>query len=169
MSTPGDVGWIVQHDFASWWIRWAQQRKYGKHAPEARYNHCFLVVGTAGEIIEADPSGIALGNLSEYAGTEMVLRTPPYAPGDAAVAVAAAHELLDAGDRYGFLVMGSLAVAMLTGTKLRIGIKGTQVCSGAVSYEVTRANIDVGQDEEYNTPADVMHVAGAQAWAVGSP
>lgn len=121
------------------------------------------MVGTAGEIIEADPGGISTGNLSEYTGTEMALRRPPY-PFGAGMAVEAAQELLAAKDHYGWLVIVSVALAMLTGTKVRIGIKGTQICSGAVSYEETRAGVDVGEDEEFNTPADVMHVSNVQGW-----
>lgn len=162
MSTPGDVGWVEQQDVTSWWIRFAQRRKYGKDAPEAQWNHVFLVSGSQGEIIEADPSGVSNGNLSEYSGATVALRRPPYVK-TAPTAVMAMRALI--GRRYGFLTIASVAISMLTGTKLRFGLSGTEICSGAVSYALTRANLDMGLDCEFNTPADVMHIAIAQNWA----
>ena len=161
-AQAGDVGWVEQQDFTSWWIRFAQHRKYGKDASEAQWNHVFMVSGAQGEIIEADPSGVSAGNLSEYSGATVTLRRPAYTGAAPFTAVAAMRKLQ--GDKYGFLTIASVALSMLTGTKLRFGLSGTEICSGAVSYALTRANIDMGLDCEFNTPADVMHIAIAQQW-----
>ena len=173
MSQPGDVFWVEQHDFVSWAIRFAQRVKYHGN-PCAAWNHCGLVVGFNGEISEADPTGMALGNLTEYGGVQMAIRRPPYQqpwedsgqlmPGGATMAVTASQELVEKHEKYGFLSILSVSLALLTGTKLRLGVSGHQICSGAVSYALTRANIDMGDDEEWNTPADVMAIADAQKW-----
>lgn len=164
-SLPGDVGFASQPGFINWWIRFAQRRKYGKYSPAARWNHVFMVTGNNGELIQADARGMVRGNLKDYAHQTIELRGPHYGPGEAAIAAYAMEELLAAHDHYGFLTIASVALSMLTETKLRFGIDGTEICSGAVSYALTRANIDVGQDAEFNTPADLFSYAIAQNWA----
>ena len=178
VSAPGDIFFVRQSGWTSFFIRFAQRVKYHKGNPCAQWNHVGMVVGTAGEIIEADPSGVARGNLTEYATTDMLLMRPWYQPAwedsglvhldGSQAAVAAMEELLAEGTRYGFLSIFSVALALLTATKLRFGIDGTEICSGAVSYALTRANIDMGQDESFNTPADVSFIANQQYWTTVS-
>lgn len=166
MSVPGDVGFACQPGFINWWIKFAQRRKYGKNSPAAKWNHTFMVTSYQGDLVQAVSSGMEKGHLADYAGQDIELRRPPYAAGEAANAVAATEELWADHSRYGMLTIASVALSLLTGTKLRFGLDGTEICSGAVSYALTRANVDVGQDAEFNTPADVYSYALAQKWAV---
>lgn len=156
MPQAGDIGFVSQHDFTAWWIRFAQRRKYGKASPAARYNHVFMVIDDAGSIIQADPTGVELGHLSQYHGVDFVIKRPAYGPGEAANAVAAMREQL--GTHYGWLTIASVGLMLLTGTRLRFGLAGTEICSGAAAYAMTRANMDCGQDETYDTPADLYSV-----------
>lgn len=166
VSTPGDVYWANQPGFVPWWIKLAQKRKYGANAPEALFNHVFMVVGTQGEIIEANAPGMERGNLSDYGPDDkLACRRPAYTGFGARIAVAAMEELLARKDHYNYLAILSVAIAMLTGTRIRLGISGEEICSGAVAYALTRANIDCGDDESWATPADLMHEAIVQGWA----
>jgi len=68
------------------------------------------------------------------------------------------------GDKYGFLEIVSEALAFFNGTKLRFGIEGQHICSGAVSDACQQGGIDMGDDDEWNSPADVMKIALDQKW-----
>ncbi len=151
----GDIGFVEQRDFTSWWIRFAQRRKYG-NVPAAKYNHAFMCADEQGVIIEANPSGVAVDHISKYAGVDVVFKRPPYAVGAAAIAVRAMRSYV--GERYGFLTIACVALSMLTGSRLRFGIAGTEICSGACADALTRANIDCGPDPTYDTPADLYSI-----------
>ena len=166
VSTPGDVYWANQAGFIPMMIRVAQRKKYGAHNNAALYNHCFMVVGYNGEIVQANAGGIERGNLSNYGPADkLTARRPPYAPLEDVNATAAMRELLLAHTSYGWLTIASCGLSLLTGTKLRFGIDGTEICSGSVAWALTRANIDCGEDENFDTPADLFHIATTQGWA----
>ena len=149
----GDVGFLSKRgDVIAALIRFAQRHKYGD-VPAAHYNHVFMVADSDGAIIEALPSGVTLSNVSEYAGLDFVIKTPPYAPGEAANAVAAMRASI--GDSYGFLTFVSVALTLMTGTRLRFGLAGTEICSGDAADALTRANVDCGPDATFDTPADL--------------
>ncbi len=160
---PGDVGWVSQKGWQDALIRWAQHRKYGD-SPAASFNHVFLVTGPD-EVIQANASGVAVGKLSAYGpADQLTLRHPPYGElGANLTAVSAARELL--GTKYGYWTIACEAISLLTGTRLRFGLEGTEICSGLVAYALTRANIDLGEDELFSTPADIFATAIQQAWA----
>jgi len=148
----GDIGFVSQHDFTAWWIRFAERRKYGK-STAAHYNHVFMVTDDLGTIIQADPSGVEYGHISAYRGQDFVLKTPPYGPGDAEIAVQAMKSFV--GEKYGWLTIASVGLSLLTGTRLRFGLAGTEICSGAAADAMTRANVDCGPDATFDTPADL--------------
>ena len=176
MSAPGDVFFVEQHDWVSWWIRFAQKRKWGSKNPVALWNHCGLVVGTDGEVIQANPGGMGAGNLTEYALTQTTILRPPYQPAwedsglvhldGSRIACAAMEELLANHDHYGWWTIFSVALTLMTGTRLRFGVANCLICSGAVSYALTRANIDVGDDSDWNSPSDLMDYALTGKWQV---
>ena len=160
-AQAGDVGFVHQTDWIDRIIQWAQARKYGKRSEAARFNHCFLMVSDL-SLIEAQSGGVVQRDLTEYIGMDVEFWRPLYAPGNDVVAVSAMRELM--GQRYGFLTILCEALCFLTGTKLRFGLQGTEICSGAVSYALTRANVDVGVDEAFNSPADLASAAFVQGW-----
>jgi len=80
---------------------------------------------------------------------------PPYGPAGAAPCVAAMRELAAHREGYGWVGILSEVLMFLTGSKLRLGLQGTDFCSGAAAYALTRADIDMGTDEEWDAPATV--------------
>lgn len=134
-------------------IQFAQRVKYGKNSPAAQFNHVFFVSDDVGGIIQANQSGVERGHLSQYTGQTYELKRPPYGPGGAQEAVAAMTEQL--GECYGFLTIACVALALLTGTKLRFGISGQEICSGSCADALTRGGVDCGPDCSFDTPADL--------------
>lgn len=166
MYQPGDVGFSSNHDFTGSCIRWAQARKYGRGSQEARFNHTFMIINVRGDLIEAQSSGVVQRNMSEYpaASADFEVYRPPYVLGGGQIAADAMTEAL--GEQYGFMIIASEAIVFLTATRMRFGRHGTAICSGKVSYALTRANIDVGDDMTYNSPADVTHYRIGQHWTL---
>lgn len=158
------MGFVSNHDFNDRCIQWAQARKYGKGSVESKFNHTFLMVSPL-SLVEAQAGGVVRRDLTEYTlGTagDFEIWRPPYFTGAGDIAASAMQDLV--GRSYGFLTIASEGLCFLTGTKLRFGLSGQEICSGAVSYALTRANINVGDDEAFNSPADVRHVAIQQGW-----
>lgn len=162
---PGDVGFV--HDPASfpspnWWIRFAESRKYGKITgplSPAYWNHCFLV--TADAIIEATPQGVVRSSVDEYVNRDHVLVTPKYQSvsfRDRAVEAAESS----VGQRYGYSFIFADALSLVFNSALRIGFIKHHTCSGALARWLTVGGIDMGDFEEWNSPADdwsVLHAA----------
>jgi|SRR5579859_6678252 len=170
-AQPGDVLFVSQRDWTAFFIKLAQRFKY-HGSPAARFNHVALITDDFGGLVQANQSGVERGNLSGYKGQDIEIRRPPYGPvgnlsnGESANAVLAMHELL--GDSYGWIAIACVALTLLTGTRLRFGVQNTLICSGAVSFALTRANVDVGDDSDWNSPADLMAIAIAGNWMVVS-
>ncbi len=162
---PGDVGLAHGPGLVDWAIRFAETRRYGKKSQEARWNHAFMITNAAGGLIEAAGRGMQSNTMEkEYAHGDFIVLRPPYPCGGADRAVTTMTKLLNDKDRYGYLEIASEALAFLTQTKLRFGFAGQQICSGAVSYALDQGGIPMGEDEEWNSPADVMHIAIQQEW-----
>jgi hypothetical protein len=161
---PGDVGLTHGSGPVDWAIRFAEARRYGAKSPEARWNHAYMIVDSAGGLVEAQGRGVVRDTMDhEYANAEYVILRPPYPPGGADKAVAAMEGMV--GSKYGYVEIVSEALAFMTQTKLRFGVAGQHICSGAVSFAVDQGGVPMGDDEEWNSPADVMHVALNQKWA----
>ena len=160
---PGDVGFV--HDHAGfpapeWWIRFAEARKYGRavgRVSAAYWNHCFMV--TADAIIEATPKGIVRSSLDEYAHRDATVVTPNYQSEsllDRAIEAAESS----VGQRYGYSFIFADALSMVFNSTLRIGFTKHHTCSGAVAHWLEVGGIDMGDFEEWNSPADnwsVLH------------
>ena len=160
---PGDVGLAHGSGFVDWAIRYAERRRYGSKSQEARWNHAFMIVDAFGALVEAQGRGVVRSSMAgEYAHGDVVVVRPPYPSGGAARAVATMEAMV--GSHYGYLEIASEALAFLTQTKLRFGVAGQHICSGAVSYACDQGGVPMGDDEEWNSPADVMHIALAQHW-----
>lgn len=158
----GDIGLTHGRGFVDWWIRWAEARRYGSRSLEAEWNHAFLVVDVDGRaIVEATGGGVRRASIDQYMLTPHMILRPPY-PSTAGSAIAAMEAMV--GSRYGWLEIACEGLAFLTQTRLRFGVAGEHICSGAVSHAVARAGIDMGDDEEWNSPADVLHVAREGRW-----
>jgi hypothetical protein len=165
---PGDIGFHHDTDLQSGLIRWAEARKYGRaHGPDdpAYWNHTFMITQPPDVLVEADPSGVALGNLTEYPDHVVFFR-PPYA--DSTLRTVGLITAM-IGERYGDLHIMSDAVYLLFKTTLRFGFAGKHTCSGLVARVLTLSGIDMGDDEEWNSPADNFKIAVDSHWIKVAP
>lgn len=166
MTTPqaGDVGLSTGTGFIDWCIRFGESRRYGRGSREASVNHAFMVVDGSGGIIEAQGRGMVPATMTEYRTTAHLLIRPPYQDDGCVRAVAAMRDMC--GSSYGYLEIACLGLAFLTQTKLRFGVAGEHICSGAVARALDRGGLDMGDDEEWDSPADVLRVALVGRWPV---
>ncbi|MGH7722300.1 MAG: hypothetical protein ACRENL_05620, partial [Candidatus Dormibacteria bacterium] len=71
------------------------------------------------------------------------------------------------GQRYGDAVIVSDALYLLFGGAFRFGFSGKHTCSGSVAHALELDGYDLGDDEEWNSPADDFAVASK--WQEVSP
>lgn len=168
----GDIGFHKNNNIQSWFIRWAESRKYGHdmgRSSPSHWNHVFMMT-SPDTLIEANPAGVQESPLSKYVGKYQPVDTVWYRPvfpevDGAARTVAAMQSTV--GEKYDDLVLVSDALYLLFSRfKPRFGLKGHATCSGGT---VSRAlelggGIDMGDWENCNTPADVFAVSLANFW-----
>lgn len=75
-------------------------------------DHAFVVVNFAGDIIEAEPDGVRLGNLREYAGCRVELNTGEHTTSSQRATVAAAAQAM-IGKRYNDIAILNLGLETL--------------------------------------------------------
>ena len=136
---PGDF--ILTHN-ATWsakLVQFGQKLRYrGAESKYARWNHTALIVDNQGSIIEALGRGISQSHISDYKPTEYYVVHIDATEADRQEAVAFARACLN--QRYGWLTLVSIALSLLTGTKLSFGFDGQQICSGLVARALERTN-----------------------------
>ena len=154
---PGDVALVHGSGFAARLVRFGQSRRY----PDSWAAHAALVVNATGGVIEAQGHGVGPGTLAAEGGGVRVYR-PAYEAHGAARAVRAMRDLV--GESYGYASDISEALVFLTGTRIRFELGGTLMCSGAVAYALTRADLNLGPEEEFLPPAGLEAIALAQGW-----
>ena len=141
---PGDVGRLIRFG------QWLDGDGY------ADYEHAFICVGD-GELVEAQPGGARLAELSEYA-----TRTPLWSTGRFALTEEQRQELVAAarhylGVPYSFLDYGSLALARvhlrLPAVKRYVADTHHMICSQLVDQCYQDAGVHLFQDGRI--PGDV--------------
>lgn len=165
----GDIGLTAGTDRIDDLIRFAESRRYGRKSMEARWSHAFIVTSEldGGAVTEAVSHGVVRNPLSRFATTAHVIYRPNYPEGGARLA--ANFVAFKVGDRYGYIEIASLALALLTQTKVRFGVEGQYICSGLVGAALDHAGLDMPDSPEWCTPADIQHVALAQQWPLIVP
>lgn len=99
--STGCYGVVDLSGWFPWWIR---------HLTHSRWAHAFIVLdAAAGTILEAKPSGSAIGNLSEYAGFATLFSEPAPQARPPADLIAAAQETWT-GIPYGFTDIADLGL-----------------------------------------------------------
>lgn len=104
-------------------------------------SHTALVLNAAGDIAEAESSGVKRANASKYDAADIVvLHGLVPDPHDQAQVVAYAESVMAARTKYGYLEFVYLSVYCLTGCTI-VGLRiGTAVCSGFVCDGLTRGS-----------------------------
>ena len=141
----GDV--FVEHD-TGLIDRLIQFGEHLRHGRGSEWNHAGVMAGPY-SVIEAEGRGVAR---STIVGRDV--RIIPVEPASARQAVVD-YASRRVGRRYGWLEDVCLGLALVTGGRLRFGIKGEYICSGLVGGALTFAGVDLGDDPEWSTPGDI--------------
>jgi hypothetical protein len=152
---PGDF--ILTHgtSWTSVMIRFGQTLRYsGSDKIFTRWNHAALFVNQAGDIIEALGGGVQKRNISVYRETEYhVVHL------ENVVDINRSHEVefADAclNDHYGWLTIVSIALCLLTGSKVGFGVDGQEICSALVARCLERTGEIFPTDPWHIMPADL--------------
>jgi hypothetical protein len=155
-TTPGDFVLTHGHGIISGLIRFGQAIHFrGERSHYAHWTHCALIVGTNGEIVEARAGGVHDANLNvEYAEKDRVIvRMDGSDQRDRDQAVAFAASCV--GDRYGFLTIIGIAIWILCGGGLVIGLARTEICSVLVAEALTRYGVIWPRNPAMLMPAEI--------------
>ena len=141
-------------------IRFGQGLRYwGSNRIFAHWSHAAIFVNDDGDIIEALGGGVQKRNISDYRATEYVVVHLPQSTSDIDrhQAVKFAGHCLR--EKYGWLTIVSIAVALVSGTKLNFVVDGQQICSALVARCIERIGEIFTENEPWHLmPADLaMH------------
>jgi uncharacterized protein YycO len=138
-------------------IRVGERLRYmGKEKIFAHWSHSAIFVNDTGDIIEALGGGVQKRNISVYRGTEYVVVHLPRdtSEKDRSEVVAFASYSLRQG--YGWLTIVSIALNLLSGSKLGFGVDGQQICSALVARCIERIGEIFTENEPWHMmPADL--------------
>jgi hypothetical protein len=154
---PGDFILTHSNGLFGHLIRFGESLRYwGKNAKYARWNHAALITAPNGDLIEALSCGVVRSPLSRYMPTEYFLihlHDDDADVRDREQSVAYAVYCL--GQRYGWLTICNIALALLTGCKFTFGIDGQVICSGLVARCLERTSIIFDGAASNISPADL--------------
>ncbi len=157
---PGDFILTHETDFSARLVQWGQALRFrGERRKYAYWNHTALFIGR-GQIIEALGDGVHINPLSKYQPQEYYAVHIRASEADRQKAVEFA--LSQRRDRYGWFTIVSLALMLLTGTRLYFGIDGQVICSGLVAGALERCGVVFPRGADHVMPADL-----AQMYQVG--
>jgi hypothetical protein len=173
LPKPGDVGLSRSKGWLETAISICEKRKYSALVPyvpaaehPAYWTHAFLVIDSGGRILEAQAQGIEQNFIHpNYDRIDYLIIRPPYQSDmQRSNALNEMMHMYAQKTRYNYLEIFSEMLALLTGTKLRFGLAGTEICSGAVSHALELGGIECGEQSEWNTPADLYAIAVDDNW-----
>jgi uncharacterized protein YycO len=131
-------------------------RYWGKEKVFAHWSHAAIFVNDEGDIIEALGGGVQKRNISVYRETEYVVVHLPQSTADIdrSEAVQFAQHCLH--EKYGWLTIVSIVIALVSGTKLNFVIDGQQICSALVARCLERIGEIFTENEPWHLmPADL--------------
>lgn len=159
---PGCYGVVKTHGFVPFIIRLLTRSKF---------DHAFVVINAAGDIVEAEPEAARVGNIGAYAGLPILVNSGEpmtNAQRDAVIAAACGY----IGTPYAFLDIIRLALASL-GIRWRwltteADVENAMVCSTLVAAAGLKAGLTGWLCEEAAPslvrPADLARRDGMQPW-----
>jgi cell wall-associated NlpC family hydrolase len=138
----GDIILVHEGSWDSRLIQWATH---------SHWNHCALIGD--GQLIEALSSGVQASPLTKYDGIDTATIDTKLDDDGRVEAVAFAVSCI--GQGYGWLTIGSAAVALLTNGKLTVGLNGTEICSGLCARALEHAGVILPQAAAQMSPGDL--------------
>lgn len=153
---PGDFILTKGSKWQNRLIRFGQALRHrGKNRQYIRWTHAALITSYDGELIEAVGAGVRRGHLSEYKETEYrIVRLGPLATiNDRLQMVKYAKWCLK--EEYGYSIICSIGISLLTGGKFRFGFDGQAICSGLVARALERTSIIFDKSPSHILPADL--------------
>jgi hypothetical protein len=152
---PGDFILTHGNSWSSRMIRFGEKLRYwGPDRIFTRWNHAAIFINEKGDIIEALGGGVQQRNISVYKETEYhVVHL------ENVVDINRVHEVEFAkaclNDHYGWLTIVSIALSLLTGSKLGFGVDGQEICSALVARCIERTGEIFPIDPWHIMPADL--------------
>jgi uncharacterized protein YycO len=153
---PGDF--ILTHGsaFYSKLIRFGQRLRFlGSNRKYAYWNHAAMIVSAGGDLIEALGPGVEETHIDKYKPTEYHL----VRLGSLAVhrdrQQVADFAAWSVGEKYGWLTIVSIALALLFGGRFNFGIDGQTICSGLVARALERTKAIFDRTPSHIMPADL--------------
>lgn len=167
---PGDFVVTHGHSVVSRAIRFGQRLRCPKEF--AAWNHAALVVSEDGEIAEALSEGVERHHISRYEREDYYLARISASDEDRRQMMAFAESVLAfrggrQGMAYAWLVIASIALNLLTGSRLVFGRSGTTICSGFVAEAMTRAGYIFRKPASHVMPAELAMFCDAR-WSEGA-
>lgn len=153
---PGDFILVKGHGIQGRLIKLGQWlRIHGEDRKYVDWAHAALIVDRDGTLIEAVGSGVREYSLDRYKDRHYQIFRVKASNDDRNQAVEFARWALDHKSRYGVMTIASMAVSMLTGSKLAFSIEGQFVCSGLVASALERIGSIFNRGAAYITAADL--------------
>jgi len=142
---------------------WGQNRKY------AWWNHAAMIISETGDLIEALGPGVEKTHIDKYKPTEYhLVRLGSLADRrDRKQVVDFAEWSL--GEKYGWLTIVNIALALLFGGRFDFGIDGQTICSGLVARALERTNAIFDRAPSNIMPADLARYFNVTPPAKGTP
>ena len=137
-------------------IRFGQKlRIHGSDRRHVRWTHAALIVDRDGSLIEAVGTGVRRWHLDRYREDDYVVVRIHTSKENRDEVVRFAEWALERGSSYSRLSTVSIALSMLTGSRLTFFIDGQFVCSGLVARALERTGSIFDRDSAHIAPADL--------------
>lgn len=165
---PGDFLLTRGNSLTAKLIRFGQAlRIHGEDRRYTYWNHAALVVGTDGQLVEAEGTGVCFSPAGKYRGRTFHLVEIQASEEDRRQVAEFGRWVAQEHSRYGFVTIVSVALTLLTGAKFSFFIDGQFICSGLVARAQERTNALFNRDPAHMSPADLAKYYQVEPVATG--
>jgi uncharacterized protein YycO len=145
-------------------ITLAQRRRFrGRGRPFAHWSHAALVITPEGMLVEAEGTGVRRSPITKYHEDEYHLVRMDGHLDDQQRSAAAQLAERWVGEGFGYLVMLSLTIWLLTGIPVRWARHDHQICSGLVARALATAGQPFSRPPAFMLPADLAEAYRVRA------
>ncbi|MGH3905479.1 MAG: hypothetical protein ACRDTE_15015 [Pseudonocardiaceae bacterium] len=153
---PGDFILVEGKSLVSRLINFGQKlRIHGADRQYVNWTHAALIVDRDGTLIEAVGKGVTKSSLDNYTGSHYKIFRIKASDEDRRQVVDFAGWVEEHHGKYGRLTFVSIALTLLTGSKLAFFIDGQFVCSGLVATALERTGCIFNRSAAHIGPADL--------------